>query len=169
MRKHEVRVRTQCFMMLSNTAEAEDAAQEVFIKAYQSLGAFHGKAAFSTWIYRIASNYCLDVLRKRQRRKTESLDALREKDGEKAEALLVSMAEPEYPQETAEMLAQVLSTLPEKSREMIVLREVQGLSYEEIAKLLECTLDAVKSRLKRARQELELKCRHFLNPQASKR
>ena len=169
VRKYEVRVRAHCFLMLSNAAEAEDAAQEVFIKAYQSLTSFHAKAAFSTWVYRITANHCLDVLRKRQRRKTESWDALREKDGEKAEALLASDPDPEFPNETAEILARLLSGLPEKSREILVLRELQSLTYEEIAKVLNCTLDAVKSRLKRARQELELKFRHFSNPQASKR
>lgn len=168
VRKHEVRVRTHCLLMLSNAAEAEDAAQEVFIKAYQALGSFHGKSSFSTWIYRIAANHCMDVLRKRQRRKTESWDALREREGEKADALLATSPDPEFPDETAEALAQILSGLPEKSREIIVLREVQGLTYEEMAGFLECTLDAVKSRLKRARQELELKFRHFSKPQPSK-
>jgi RNA polymerase sigma-70 factor (ECF subfamily) len=167
VRKYETRVRGYCLMMLSQAAEAEDAAQEVFIKAFQALGTFHGKAAFSTWLYRISVNVCYDILRKRQRRKTQSWDALLEKEGEKAEALFASSADPR-PEESVELVAQLLAGLPDKAREIIVLRDMQGLSYEEIAETLSCTLDAVKSRLKRARREMTLKLRHFLGPRASK-
>lgn len=154
-------------MMLSDVSEAEDAAQEVFIKAFRALGSFHGKAAFSTWLYRIAVNHCKDRLRQKQRRKQESWEALLEKEGEKAEALFSSSAPASFPEETAELLSKILSSLPEKFREIIVLREMQGLSYQELAETLDCTLDAVKSRLKRARQEMELKLRHFMTPQTS--
>lgn len=160
-------MRAHCLMMLSNFAEAEDAAQDVFIKAYQSLGQFRGKAAFSTWLYRITANQCNDILRKKQRAKTESWEALLEKEGDTIEAAL-GASESKFPEETAEMLAKVLAYLPEKSREVIVLREIQGMNYQELSEALSCTLDAVKSRLKRARQELEIRMRHFLEPKPSK-
>lgn len=165
VRKYEGKVRGTCLMMLSNPTEAEDAAQEVFIKAYHALGQFKWNAQFSTWIYRIAFNHCINILRKRKRQKTESWDALLEKEGEKIEKLFSMRAESSFPDEYSEILAKLLSHLPDKSREMIVLREVNGLSYQELAEQLNCTVDSVKARLKRTRQELELKFRHFLKGQ----
>lgn len=147
--------------MLSDGAEADDAAQEVFIKAFQSLERFRGDSSFATWIYRIAMNHCLNVLRQKKRRRTESWDALVEREGEKIEELFTGRTVKDDEGEYAELLSKLLEHLPEKSREMIVLREVQGLSYQELAGTLGCSLDAVKSRLKRARQELESRLRHF--------
>lgn len=148
-------------MMLGDEASADDAAQEVFIKAYQALASFKGNASFSTWLYRIASNHCLDLLRKRKREKSESWENLIEKEGDKIEALLA--VAPEAAQsDRAETAAKVLSFLSERAREVIVLREMHGLSYQEMAEALGCTLDAVKARLKRARQELNEKLRHLL-------
>ena len=89
VRKHQARIRSYCLWTLGNAAEADDAAQEVFIKAYRGLGGFRGRAGFSTWLHRIAVNHCRDLLRKRVRERTESWDALREEKGEAAEALVV--------------------------------------------------------------------------------
>ena len=162
VRKYETRVRGYCSMMLSDPIQAEDAAQEVFIKAYQALGKFRGNASLSTWLYRIAANHCTDMLRKAARRKTESWDALLEKEGEKIEKLFATAPDASLPSEYSELLTKLLSHLPEKSREILILREIHGLSYQELAETLECSLDAVKARLKRTRQELESKFRHFL-------
>ncbi len=147
-------------MMLADPTQAEDAAQEVFIKAYQALGQFRGTASFSTWLYRIAVNHCTDLLRKAARRKTESWEALLEREGEKAEALFAASPHIESSEHT-ELLAKLLSHLSETSRTILVLREVQGLNYQQLAEALGCTVDAVKGRLKRARQEMEIKLRHF--------
>lgn len=150
--------------MLSNATQAEDAAQEVFIKAYQALAKFRGNAAFSTWLYRISANHCMDLLRKSGRRKTESWDALLERDGEKIEAFF-SVPPEAHGLEQKEILAQFLSFLSEKARTIFLLREMQGMSYQEIAETLECSVDAVKGQLKRARQEIEIKLRHLLKSQ----
>ena len=167
VRKYEGKVRGYCMSMLSDLAAAEDAAQEIFIKAYQSLSGFRGNSSFSTWLYRISANYCTDVLRKTARKKTESWDALLEKEGEKAEALFSAPPEARNA-EHAELTSKLLEQLPEKSRTMLVLREIHGLSYQELAETLDCSIDSVKSRLKRARQELEIKMRHLLEGKASK-
>lgn len=163
VRKYQGRIRGYCLVTLGNAAQADDAAQEVFIKAYQSLDRFQGKSSLSTWLYRIAVNHCTDLLRKKICHRTESWDALLENQGEKAEALLTQAPEAgSEVEEQRELLAKLLGGLPEKSREILVLREAEGLSYEELAETLDCTVDAVKGRLKRARQELEKKARHYL-------
>ncbi len=166
IRKYEARVRGYAGMMLADATQAEDAAQEIFIKAYESLDKFRGEASFSTWIYRIATNHCLDLLKKRKRTRTESWEALIEKNGDTIEAAMIAPNTAKPSVDMTELITQLLSHMPEISRNMLILREVQGLSYEELAQTLGCTLDSVKSRLKRARQELELKMRHFLKEEA---
>lgn len=161
VRAHQSRIRGYCRYLLRHEADAEDAAQEIFLKAYQSLDRFRGEAAFSTWLYRIAANHCLDRLRSAARRPTQSWDAMLEEHGEKAEALFTTTETPAAKAERTELLTAVLAELPERSRQILVLREMQGLSYEELAAALGCSLDAVKGRLKRARQELDQKLRHF--------
>ncbi|MDD5085241.1 MAG: sigma-70 family RNA polymerase sigma factor [Candidatus Omnitrophica bacterium] len=168
VRKYEARVRGYCLAMLSNPTLAQDAAQDIFIKAYQALDKFRAGSSFSTWLYRIAANHCVDVLRKASRRKTESWEALLEREGEKVEALFISSQNTERAAENNELITKILSYLPERHRTIIVLREVQRLSYEELAEVLKCSIDAVKARLRRARRELESKLRHFFNRRASK-
>lgn len=160
--RYEDRVYGYCLAMLADPGKAEDAAQEVFVKAYQALGRFRGDAAFSTWLYRIAINHCKDVLRKTSRAKTESWEALLEKEGDKIETLLSTSQALGSAAESLELISKILSHLPEKSRTLLLLREAQGLSYEELAETLNCSIDSVKSRLKRTRQEIEKKLRHLL-------
>ena len=161
VRRYEARVRRYCLTMFANTGLAEEAAQEIFIKAYQALAQFRGNSSFSTWIYRIAANHCTDMLRKISRKKTESWEALLEKEGEKIEALFA--VDPDARKsDHAELVAKLLSHLSEPSRNALTLREIQGLSYQEMAGTLQCSVDAVKGRLKRARQEIETKLRHLL-------
>src|SRR3989338_5779947 len=88
VRNHQARIRSFCLWTLGNAAEADDAAQEVFIKAYRGLSGFRGGSSFSTWLYRITVNHCRDLLRSGGRGRTESLDALREEEGEPFEARL---------------------------------------------------------------------------------
>jgi len=162
VRKYQARIRGYCVTALRDGALADDAAQEVFIKAYKYLKQFEGKSSLSTWLYRIAVNHCTDMIRKRARQKTESWDALLERDGEKIEALFseAEAAPEQATDEQTELLTKLLSHLPEKSRQMLILREVEGLSYQELAQTLNCTLDSVKARLKRTRKELETLLRH---------
>lgn len=152
VRKYQGRIRGYCLWTLRNAAEADDAAQEVFIKAYRGLGGFRGKAGFSTWLYRIAVNHCRDLLRKMARERMESWDALREEQGEAAEPL-AAQADPS--RDLRRQLQEALDRLPEGDRQLLVLRELQGLSYRDLAEELGCSLDAVKARLKRARLALD--------------
>lgn len=145
VRFYHGRILRLCQVLLSDSAEAEDAAQDAFIKAYESLSSFRGDAAFSTWITRIAHNQCLDRLRRRSRRKTDSLTAI-------DESSLPAVQEIEN-----DDAQRALAALRPEYKEILALREVAGLTYEEIAANLRCSLDAVKARLRRARKEL----RHF--------
>ena len=163
VRRHHVRVIQLCASMLGDPAEAEDAAQESFLKAYVSLARFERDAAFGTWLHRIAVNHCLDLLRKRARRKTDSLDELVERESGALEGLFSGPADPSRALEAADLAARLLATLPEEQRVALTLRETQGLNYEEIAKVMDCTVDSVKGRLKRARETLEKSLRHLLS------
>lgn len=146
--------------MLGNPADADEAAQEAFVKAFRAINAFESRSGFSTWLHRIAANECLDVLRRRAREKLDSWDALTELEGSRLERLL---AEPDAAgaSETSDLIDRILSQLPPDYRLILALRELRGFSYEEIAEVLECSLDSVKARLRRARQELQKKLRHF--------
>jgi RNA polymerase sigma-70 factor (ECF subfamily) len=167
VRRYQSRVRGQCLVMFADSTQADDAAQEVFIKVYRSLGQFRGDSAFSTWLYRIAVNYCHDLLRKTARHRTESWEALLEKEGSNVESLLFSPPSDSAAAGRVELAARILSVLSEKARTILLLRERDGLSYQELAGVLNCSPDAVKARLKRARQELDKKKRHFLEPGTS--
>lgn len=153
-RAHAPRVRALCLSMLRNEAEADDAAQEAFLKAWRKLGSFDGGSAFSTWLHRIAANQCLDALRARARRRTEPLDGAPEPVSPPTAGAL----------EAADLAARLLTALPEDQRLALTLRELQGHTYEEIAAIMDCSLDSVKARLRRARRTLEDAARHFSGP-----
>ena len=157
-------MRGHCYSLLGGESEAEEAAQEIFIKAYRYLGKFRGDSSFSTWLYHITSNHCLDLLRKRKRRPTVSWDALVEQEGERMHRLLDHKTLPDSSLENRDLVEKILSTLSPDQRNLLTLRESQELSYEEIAKILGCTINAVKSRLSRARKALQDQLQHFLSP-----
>jgi RNA polymerase sigma-70 factor (ECF subfamily) len=149
-----------CLSMLADTAAAEDAAQETFLKAYASLKEFRGDAAFSTWLFRIAANKCLDFKRKSARARTTSLDFLLEEHGDSIQRLLASPG-PERSTEDAQLVEEILSCLPDAYRLILTLRELNGLNYQEIAQTMSCSVDSVKARLQRARREFLDRLRHF--------
>ena len=157
VQKYQARIRGYCLGVLKNQAEADDAAQEIFIKAYRALGSFQGNAAFMTWIYRIAVNHCRDLLRSESRRRTESWDELQEREGDSLEARITTFPEPSRMDDRRRLLREALDKLSEDQRTLLLLRESEGLSYQELAETLCCSLDAVKARLRRARRELESK------------
>lgn len=140
-----------CFRMLGNYADAEDAAQETFLKAFRSLAAFDVARSFSTWLLSIAAHHCIDRIRRR-REHVVSLDALPPWRWTAAD-----VPDPEHEAihaDEAERMAVLLQTLPADYRLVIVLRYWHDLSYEEIAEVLADTESAVKSRLHRARRQL---------------
>jgi len=162
MRLYHQKVLGYCLSMLHNRSEAEDAAQDIFTKVYHNLKKFEGNSSFSTWLYRITTNHCLDILRKRNRRRTVSLEALVESEGDRIEALFATSRTALPALESKDMTDKILSALPEDYRVILTMREAQGLEYQEIADSLECSLDAVKGRLSRARKMLAEHLQHFL-------
>jgi RNA polymerase sigma-70 factor, ECF subfamily len=149
VRRNEDRIYNLCRYMLHDVSDAQDAAQDTFIKAYKSLKEFRPGASLSTWLYRIAVNTCLDH-QKKSRHDPLSGEVL-------SEELLSSDLSPEdkyQAKKTTEAIQSALQKLPEKLRSAIVLREIEELTYEEIALVLDTSVGTVKSRISRAREEL---------------
>ncbi len=154
--------------MLSDRDEAEDVAQEVFIKAYRHLESFRGASSFSTWLYRITTNLCIDRVRAKKRRPQSaySLDEPidREEDSGKREIADLSF-EPSGQIERDELRLQVRQTMaemPEKQRSVLVMCDLQGMAYEEIAQVLDCPIGTVKSRLFHARADLARRLKPYM-------
>ena len=143
--------------MTGNAEDAADMTQETFIKAYNSLQSFRGDSKFSVWLYRIASNVCLDFLRSRSRKPTVSL-SVEDDEGEEGQLDIADESQsPELLMErglTRDAVRRGLDTLPPDYRQILLLREIQGLSYDEIAAVLEIEVGTVKSRIFRARKRL---------------
>jgi RNA polymerase sigma-70 factor (ECF subfamily) len=144
--------------MLGNRAEAEDVAQEAFVRAHRALGEFRGDAKLSTWLYAITSRLCLNRLASGERRMARQGEdtLLRLSDaGPRPDAALERL-------ELETALGRAIAELPEDRRIVVVLRDLEGLPYEEIAHVLELELGTVRSRLHRARAELKEKLERFL-------
>ena len=161
LRRHHAWVIGLCRSTLNDQGLAEDAAQEIFLKTYRALAQFKRSSSFSTWLYRIASNHCLDLLRRRARQKTQSLDELAQREGENLHRLLTSPENQARSQEDADLVRRILDSLSPEYRLILTLREMQGLSYQELAETLGCSIDAVKARLQRARGDFKDRLRHF--------
>jgi RNA polymerase sigma-70 factor (ECF subfamily) len=151
--RHQDQIYNLCRHMLRDPRDAQDAAQDVFLKAYKSLKDFRPESSLYTWLYRIALNTCLDYRRKSRR------EAFRKEP--LAEDLPSDERSPHELYESGEIPGAIqlaLQRLPEKLRAAIVLREIEALTYEEIAEILHTSVGTVKSRISRAREQL----RHLL-------
>jgi RNA polymerase sigma-70 factor (ECF subfamily) len=145
VRRHRLATYRVALRVLGDESDAEDATQDAFVQAWRSLGGFRADAAFSTWMYRIVTNRCLNMLR--ARRRTEPLPDDREAPASRPDRI----AEARWQVEDLKLA--ILRLTPEQ-RAPLVLRELQGCTYEEIAEALDISIPAVKSRLHRARLEL---------------
>lgn len=152
--ENQNRIYTLCLRMTGNPQDAQDLAQEAFLKAWRGLGSFQGDSSFSTWVYRLASNVCIDFLRREKRRQGIS-PAFSLDDEDRAD-----LHPPDYSQDPAaayqrdqqrQELERALEQLPAHHRQVLVMRELSGLSYQEISQSLGIDLGTVKSRLARAR------------------
>ncbi len=158
---------------IRNASEVEDVAQEAFIKAYRALPSFRGESAFYTWLYRIGINTAKNYLVAMGRRAPTSTGL----DAEEAETFddndrLRDMNTPEAELMSKQMAAVVnetMRTLPEELRTAITLREIEGLSYEEIAEAMDCPIGTVRSRIFRARETIAAQLRPLLGTSDDKR
>ncbi|OIQ96446.1 ECF RNA polymerase sigma-E factor [mine drainage metagenome] len=159
--------------MIRDPAEVEDVAQEAFIKAYRALPGFRGDSAFYTWLYRIGINTAKNFLAAQGRRaptttEFDSEEAEGFEDGEQLrdnntpERILMS-------KEIGNTVNAAMTELPEDLRTAIVLREIEGLSYEEIAQIMDCPIGTVRSRIFRAREAIAAKLQPLLEPGTDKR
>lgn len=146
------------YRMLPNCEDAKDVSQEVFLKAFRYLGKFDGKASFSTWLYRIAVNTSIDQLRKRKGQETISMDKEMERNEGTLKKEYVDHApgveEQVIAKESMAEIKNAIEKLSSEHRVMITLRDLEGMSYAEIAEITETSLGTVKSRLARARKSL---------------
>lgn len=172
-----VKYQRKIFRLLSrlirDSAEVEDVAQEAFVKAYRALPNFRGESAFYTWLYRIAINTAKNYLVSQGRRAPTSTEA----DVEDAETFddgdhLRDLNTPDsmlVTKQVGEAVNRAIDKLPEDLRTAIVLRELEGLSYEEIAESMQCPIGTVRSRIFRAREAIALELRPILDTAKDKR
>jgi RNA polymerase sigma-70 factor (ECF subfamily) len=166
VRKYQHRVLKLVSRFVSDAAEAEDVAQEAFLKAYRALASFRGDSAFYTWLYRIAINTAKNALVSNRRRPVDfDLDLqdpeqydrhARLKEGDTPEGVLLT-------EEIRSVVERAMEQLPEDLRTAIVLRELEGLSYEEIAEAMDCPVGTVRSRIFRAREAIDRKLKPLLD------
>ena len=173
LRRYEKRVLALTGRMCRNPEDAQEAAQEAFLAAWQGLPSFRGDASFSTWLYRLASNACVDLLRREDRHSGAAGPSLNDEE--------ISLDVPDTspsPQESAErkeLCEQIeagLQSLSPEHRQVLILREIHQLSYEEIAQSLALDLGTVKSRINRGRKQLRnflIRSGNFSPPSASKK
>ena len=159
VKRYQERIYATVYHMTSNHEDANDLAQEAFIKGFQALKSFKGGSSFYTWVYRIAVNKTINFLKQRRNRTQMSLDDLdfnAEHDPD-----LVALISEKTPRrdinlsELQEKLNEAMQKLSESHRLVVSLHDVQGMSHEEIAKIMECNIGTVRSRLFYARQQLQ--------------
>ena len=151
------KVYTLCLRMTGNPEDAEDLAQEAFIKAYQNLENFKGESGFGAWLYRLTSNVCIDYLRREKRREKSSLTYLDEAGAMLEFDVPDDRLRPDVAVERRQVqegIRRGLDRLSPEHRAILILREMNGLSYEEIGVALDLSAGTVKSRIARARSAL---------------
>ena len=161
--KYKVKVFNLAYSLTHNRETADDLTQEVFLKAYMSLSSFKFKSGFGTWLYRITVNHAHDFLRKEKKVKT--VPFLDERKNEQTETdPLDRRVQADIARERQLLVRRTLRSLPEKHRTILTLRDIQGISYEEIAKILRIAPGTVDSRLHRARKLLHTRMAPSFSP-----
>ncbi len=161
MQRYQRKVYSVAYGFLRNPEDALDVVQESFIKVHRYIGNFEGNSSFYTWLYRIVTNLCIDHIRKNKRhRELEFDDALRHdgEDGGMSALPLSSLGDPAQVLQRREILDAVQTALPqlsEKHRTVIIMRELQGMSYEEMAQAVKCSKGTIMSRLFHARRNMQ--------------
>ena len=166
MRRYRSPITNYIYRFLNDYEEAVDLAQETFVRVYFALERYHTEFAFSTYIYRIATNLAISEIRRRKRRRLVSLTGLFQTDTEEAQDFNPPDEKPLpdadlLESEQSRTIARAIATLPEKYRAPIVLRDVEGKTYEEVAAIMQLGLGTTKSRISRARKLLREKLQTY--------
>ena len=176
--KYQRRIQRLIGRMVRDVDLVEDIAQETFIRAYRALAQFRGEAQFYTWLYRIAVNTAKKALMELKRDPTVSENSFKSGQSDESDETspleneLISSETPEAVlagKEIAQMVNAAMEALPEELRQAITLREIEGLSYEEIAEVMNCPIGTVRSRIFRAREAISAKIKPLLENQSGKR
>jgi RNA polymerase sigma-70 factor, ECF subfamily len=173
--KYQRRIQRLIGRMVRDVDLVEDIAQETFIRAYRALAQFRGDAQFYTWLYRIAVNTAKKALMDLKRNPTISENAYKSDDDDETSRVENELTSSETPEavlaskEIAEIINAAMQALPEELREAITLREIEGLSYEEISEAMNCPIGTVRSRIFRAREAISTKVKPLLENQMGKR
>ena len=173
--KYQRRIQRLIGRMVRDVDLVEDIAQETFIRAYRALGQFRGEAKFYTWLYRIAVNTAKKALMDLKRNPTVSENASKSDDDDETSRVENELTSSETPEavlaskEIAQIINAAMEALPEELREAITLREIEGLSYEEISEAMDCPIGTVRSRIFRAREAISAKIKPLLENQTGKR
>ncbi len=156
---YQKKVFNLAFRIIGNCDDAADLAQETFVRIFKAISNFKEQSSFSTWVYRITTNVCLDEIRRRKNRTVLSLDEdIHTDDGDMKRQVESDELRPDEAAEREEVcriVNKAISMLPEDQRLVITLRDIDGISYEEIAKIVDCPSGTVKSRINRARLALK--------------
>lgn len=170
---HQSKIYSLCYRMTGNAEDAADLTQEVFLSAWRSLSRFQEQSSFGTWIYRMATNASIDFLRREKRRQVLSMTM--EEDSEERQAQVPDERYSPHrlleQKEARQAVADALAALSPEHRQVLVLREMEGLSYQEVGQLLDLEEGTVKSRIARARLALRdflIKSGNFSAPPPSK-
>ncbi|MCS6778022.1 MAG: sigma-70 family RNA polymerase sigma factor [Chloroherpetonaceae bacterium] len=166
--RYKGRIFNYIYRTIRHAADAEDLTQETFVRAYQSIRSFQVRASLNTWLFRIATNLCIDYVRKQKTHvPAESLSCAADESEQDAQRDIPDAAlDPQrllIDKELTHRVEAALEQLPEKLRTALLLYDVEGLSYEEIAAVLECPLGTVKSRIFHARAALRDRLAPYLN------
>jgi RNA polymerase sigma-70 factor, ECF subfamily len=173
--KYQRRIQRLIGRMVRDVDLVEDIAQETFIRAYRALHQFRGDAQFYTWLYRIAVNTAKKALMELKRDPTVSESFLKSDDDDETKTRVNELISDETPEsvfaarEIAAVVNAAIASLPEDLRQAVTLREIEGLSYEEISVVMNCPIGTVRSRIFRARESISAKVRPMLENQAGKR
>ena len=173
--KYQRRIQRLIGRMVRDVDLVEDIAQETFIRAYRALAQFRGEAQFYTWLYRIAINTAKKALMDLKRNPTVSENSFKSDDDDETSPLENELTSSETPdavlasKEIAQIINAALEALPEELRQAITLREIEGLSYEEISEAKNCPIGTVRSRIFRAREAISQKVKPLLENQSGKR
>lgn len=173
--KYQRRIQRLIGRMVRDVDLVEDIAQETFIRAYRALAQFRGDAQFYTWLYRIAVNTAKKALMDLKRNPTISENSFKSGDEDETSPLENELTSVETPEallaskEIAGMVNAAMEALPEELRQAITLREIEGLSYEEISEVMNCPIGTVRSRIFRAREAISARVKPLLETQSGKR
>ena len=158
IRRHQDRVYNMAFKMLNSPEDAKDASQDVFVRVFKSLSSYDFRASYTTWLYRVATNVCLDMLRKRSKELQRNLPFGEEKVSEKHMRDDRPSPEEVYiEREKLKDLRKAVSDLPEDYRMALILHHYQGLGYKEVAEVLKLPENTVATRIYRAKKMLKMK------------